>query len=148
YSPSAAGLVAVAALAFARHLPAADASDLGAGPGDCPGHAHTLRRSWVRLGHRPLGPGLPLQEDAMIVVGFVLFAAAIVIAVALIAQNPATVTVHAFDATWNVDMRWLLVAGLALTAIGLLGLSMMRLGSARYMRLRGERRALAAENKR
>jgi len=84
----------------------------------------------------------------MIVVGFVLFAAAIVIAVALIVQNPATVTVHAFDATWNVDMRWLLVAGLALTAIGLFGLSMMRLGSARYMRLRGERRALAAENRR
>jgi uncharacterized integral membrane protein len=84
----------------------------------------------------------------MILVGFVLFAAAIVIAVALIVQNPATVTVHAFDESWNVDLRWVLVAGLALTAIGLLGLGMMRAGSGRYMRLRGERRALAAENKR
>ena len=84
----------------------------------------------------------------MIIVGFVLFVAAVVIAAALIVQNPAMVTVHAFHQSWNVDMRWLLVAGLALTAIGLLGLGMMRLGSARYVRLSGERRKLAAENKR
>jgi hypothetical protein len=84
----------------------------------------------------------------MIIVGFVLFVAAVVIAGALIVQNPATVTVRAFNQSWNVDMRWLLVAGLALTAIGLLGLGMMRLGSARYVRLSGERRKLAAENKR
>ena len=84
----------------------------------------------------------------MIIVGFVLFAAAVVIAGALIVQNPATVTVHAFHESWNVDLRWLLVAGLALTAIALFGLGMMRLGSARYLRLRGERRALASENRR
>jgi uncharacterized integral membrane protein len=84
----------------------------------------------------------------MIIVGFVLLAAAVVIAAALIVQNPATVTVHAFNQWWNVDMRWLVVTGLALTAIGLFGLGMMRLGGARYMRLRGERRALASENKR
>lgn len=84
----------------------------------------------------------------MIVVGFVFFVAAVVIAAALIVQNPATVTVHAFNQSWNVDMRWLVVAGLALTAIGLLGLGMMRLGSVRYVRLSGERRKLAAENKR
>jgi hypothetical protein len=58
------------------------------------------------------------------------------------------VTVHVFNQSWSVDMRWLLIAGLVLTAVGLFGLSMMRLGSARYMRLAGERRALAAENKR
>lgn len=84
----------------------------------------------------------------MIIIGFVLFAAAVVIAAALIVQNPATVTVHAFNQSWNVDMRWMFVAGLALTAIGLIGLGMMRLGSAHYMRLRGERRVLAAENRR
>lgn len=84
----------------------------------------------------------------VMIIGFVLFAAAVVIAAALIVQNPATVTVHAFNQSWNVDMRWLLVAGLVLTAIGLLGLGVMRLGSASYMRLRGERRALVAENKR
>lgn len=84
----------------------------------------------------------------MIIVGFVLLAAAAVIAVALVIQNPATVTVHAFTWSWDVDMRWLFVAGLALTAIGLLGLAMMRLGSARYVRLRRERRALAVENER
>jgi uncharacterized integral membrane protein len=84
----------------------------------------------------------------MIIVGFILFVAAVVIAAALIVQNPATVTVHAFHESWNVDLRWLLVAGLALTAIGLFGLGMMRLGSARYLRLRGERRALASENRR
>lgn len=84
----------------------------------------------------------------MIIVGFVFFVAAVVLAAALIVQNPATVTVHAFNQSWTVDMRWLVVAGLALTAIGLLGLGMMRLGGARYTRLSGERRALAAENKR
>jgi uncharacterized membrane protein YciS (DUF1049 family) len=84
----------------------------------------------------------------MIIVGFVVFAAAIVIAAALIVQNRAMVTVHAFNQSWNVHLRWLLVAGLALTAIGLLGLGMMRLGSARYLRVSRQRRALAAENKR
>jgi hypothetical protein len=84
----------------------------------------------------------------MIIVGFVLFAATVVIAAALIVQNPATVTVHAFTQLWNVDLRWVVVAGLALTAIGLFGLGMMRRGSARHLRLRGERRALMAENKR
>ena len=84
----------------------------------------------------------------MIIVGFVLLAAAAVVAVALIVQNPATVTVHAFKWSWDVDMRWLVVAGLALTAIGLLGLAMMRLGGARHVRLRRERKALAFENKR
>ncbi|HZC73266.1 MAG TPA: hypothetical protein VE442_21405 [Jatrophihabitans sp.] len=77
-----------------------------------------------------------------------LFVAAVVVAAALIVQNPATVTVHAFNQSWNVDMRWLFVAGLALTAIALLGLGMMRLGDARYARLRRERRALKSENKR
>lgn len=84
----------------------------------------------------------------MIILGFVLFVAAVVIAAALIVQNPTTVTVQVFNESWNVDLRWLVVAGLALTAIGLLGLGMMRLGSVRYMRLRGEHRKLAAENKR
>jgi uncharacterized integral membrane protein len=84
----------------------------------------------------------------MIIVGFVLLAAAAVVAVALIVQNPATVTVHAFKWSWDVDVRWLVVAGLALTAIGLLGLAMMRLGGARHTRLRRERKALAFENKR
>jgi uncharacterized integral membrane protein len=84
----------------------------------------------------------------VIILGFVLFVAAVVIAAALIVQNPANVTVHAFNQSWNLDMRWLFVAGLALTAICLLGLGMMRLGNARYMRLRHERRKLATENKR
>jgi uncharacterized integral membrane protein len=84
----------------------------------------------------------------MIIVGLLLFAAAVVIAAALIVQNPAAVTVDAFNQSWSVGMRWLFVAGLALTAVGLLGLAMMRFGGARYMRLRGERRVLKAENKR
>ena len=66
----------------------------------------------------------------------------------MIIQNPATVTVHAFKWSWDVDMRWLFVAGLALTAIGLMGLAMMRVGGAHYLRLRRERKILAAENQR
>jgi len=63
----------------------------------------------------------------MIIVGFLLFAAAVVLTVALTVRNPATVTVHLFNQYRNVEMRWLFVAGLALTATGLLGLAMMRL---------------------
>ena len=84
----------------------------------------------------------------MIIVGFVLLAAVAVLAVALVIQNPATVTVHAFKWSWDVDMRWVFVAGLALTAIGLLGLAMMRIGGAHYLRLRRDRKLLAAENQR
>jgi hypothetical protein len=84
----------------------------------------------------------------MIIVGFVLFAAAVVLAVALIVQNPAAITVHGFNQYLDVEMRWLFVAGLALMAIGLLGLGMMRVVIARVERLRGERWALAIENKR
>jgi uncharacterized integral membrane protein len=84
----------------------------------------------------------------MIIVGFVLLAAAAVVAVALVIQNPATVTVHAFKWSWDVDLRWAFVAGLALTAIGLLGLAMMRTGGAHYLRLRRDRKLLAAENQR
>jgi hypothetical protein len=71
-----------------------------------------------------------------------------VVAVALVVQNPGTVTVHAFKWSWDVDMRWLIVAGLVLSAIGLLGLVMMRVGDSYHQLLRGERSALAAENKR
>jgi hypothetical protein len=84
----------------------------------------------------------------MIIVGFLLFAAAVVFAAAVIVQNPATVTVHVFNQYRDVDMRWLFVAGLAVLAIGLLGLGMMRLVVARVERLRDERWVLAVENKR
>jgi hypothetical protein len=84
----------------------------------------------------------------MIVVGFVVLVAAVVVAIALIAQNPGMVTVHAFDWSRNVEMRWLVVAGLALTAIALLGLVMIRIGGARHARLRRDRKVLAAENRR
>jgi hypothetical protein len=84
----------------------------------------------------------------MIIVGFVVLAVAAVVAVALIVQNPGTVTVHAFKWFWGVDMRWLIVAGLALSAIGLLGWAMMRIGGSYNQLLRGERSVLAAEIKR
>jgi uncharacterized integral membrane protein len=84
----------------------------------------------------------------MMIVGFILLAAAAVLAVALIVQNSSTVTVHAFKWSWDVEMRWLIVAGLALSVIGLLGVAMMRIGDSYNQLLRGERSALAAENKR
>ena len=84
----------------------------------------------------------------MMIVGFLLLAAAATVAVALIVQNPGTVTVHAFKWSWDIDMRWLIVAGLALSAIGLLGVALMRIGDSYNQLLRGERAALAAENRR
>lgn len=84
----------------------------------------------------------------MIIIGFILLAAAVAVAVALIVQNTGMIDVSAFNATWHVHAYWLVVASLAVAAVGLLGLAMMSASARMARRRRRERRALAAENKR
>jgi uncharacterized integral membrane protein len=84
----------------------------------------------------------------MIVVGFILIAAAVAAAVILIVQNQGAINVHALGGSWHVDAYWLLVAGLVILAAAILGLAIAQTGTARAWRLRRERRELARENRR
>jgi hypothetical protein len=85
----------------------------------------------------------------VIIIGFVFFAAAVAAASILIAQNyDAMINVHGLGYTWNVHVYWLVVAGLVITAVGLLGLALMRRGSARYRQLRREHRGLVRDHER
>jgi hypothetical protein len=93
-------------------------------------------------------PNLP-KESAVIVLGFILFAVAVAAALVLIVQNRGDiVTLHALGNTWNVHLYWLLALGAIVVVVALLGLAMMRGGSARARRLRRERKSLSVENER
>jgi hypothetical protein len=85
----------------------------------------------------------------MIILGLVMFAAAVAAAIILIAQNnDATLNVHALGHTSNVHAYWLLVAGLVIAVVGLAALAIMRSGGARYRRLRREHRLLVRDHER
>ena len=84
----------------------------------------------------------------MIVVGFILIAAAVAAAVILIVQNQDAINVHALGGSWHVDASWLLVAGLVILAVAILGLAIAQTATAHVWRLRRERRKLARENRR
>jgi uncharacterized integral membrane protein len=84
----------------------------------------------------------------MIVIGFLLVAAAVAAAVILIVQNRGAIDVHALGGSWHLDAYWLLVAGLVLLAVAILGLAIAKTAAARVWRLRRERRELARENRR
>jgi uncharacterized integral membrane protein len=84
----------------------------------------------------------------MIVVGFILIAAAVAAAVILIVQNRGAINVHALGGSWHVDAYWLLVAGLVILAVAILGLVIIQTATAHVWRLRRERRELARENRR
>jgi hypothetical protein len=85
----------------------------------------------------------------MIVIGFVFLAAAVAAASVLIAQNnDATLNVKGLGYTWNVHAYWLLVAGLVIAAAAVIGLSLMRRGTTRYVRLRREHRGLVRDHER
>jgi uncharacterized integral membrane protein len=84
----------------------------------------------------------------MIVVGFILIAAAVAAGVILIVQNRGAIDVHALGGSWHVDAYWLLVAGLVILAVAILGLAIAKTAAARVWRLRRERRELARENRR
>ena len=85
----------------------------------------------------------------MIVLGLVVFAAAVAAAIILIAQNhDAMLNVHALGNTSNVHAYWLVVAGLVIAAVAFIALAMIRGGGARYRRLRREHRALVRDHER
>jgi ABC-type branched-subunit amino acid transport system permease subunit len=71
----------------------------------------------------------------MIVLGLLFFLAAAIVGVALIAQNTDDVTIHAFKWDWNIQLYWMVVAGLAIAAVAILGVVMMVIGSAHRRRL-------------
>jgi hypothetical protein len=83
----------------------------------------------------------------VLVVGVILFAAAVVSAVILIVQNRGSVVpVHVLGHTWTGHLYWLLLVGLIIALVGVLGLALLRGGAARARRLRRQRAALATEN--
>jgi len=84
----------------------------------------------------------------VIVVGFILVAAAVAAGVILIVQNRGAIDVHALGGSWHVDAYWLLVAGLVILAVAILGLAIAKTAVALAWRLRRERRELARENRR
>jgi protein-S-isoprenylcysteine O-methyltransferase Ste14 len=84
----------------------------------------------------------------MVVVGLVVLGVAVVAAVILIGQNGAVVPVHALGGVWTGHLYWVLVAGMVLMAVAMFGLWLMKAAGNRAWRLRRERRALAAENRR
>lgn len=83
----------------------------------------------------------------MLVVGVLLFAAAVVSAVILIVQNRGSVVpVHALGHTWTGHLYWLLLMGLIIALVGVLGLALLRGGAARARRLRRRPAVLATAN--
>jgi hypothetical protein len=85
----------------------------------------------------------------VLIVGLILFAAAVASAVILIVQNRDSVPqVHALGRDWTGHLYWVLVAGLIIALVGVLGLAILRYGTTRARRLRRQRAALVAENER
>jgi hypothetical protein len=83
----------------------------------------------------------------VILVGLILVAAAAVVGTEMILANRETLTVHMWNATWHVSAFWLAVAGAAVLLVAMFGIAIAQGGATRRMRLRRERRQLAAENK-
>jgi len=84
----------------------------------------------------------------MMILGLILLAAAVVLAIELIIANDATMTMHLWGWSWQMDAFWLAVGGAIILAVGLIGLALMQGGARRSRRLRRERRDLAEENRR
>lgn len=85
----------------------------------------------------------------MLIIGLIVFAAAVASAVILIVQNRGSVVgMHAVGHTWTGHLYWVLVAGLFIALVGVVGLAILRGGAARARRLRRQRTALLAENRR
>lgn len=84
----------------------------------------------------------------MVLIGLLLIAAAVAAAIILVVQNEGNITVHVFEADYDVSAYWLAIAGLAIMAVLALGLLALRIGAAHAVRRRRERRELVKENRR
>lgn len=84
----------------------------------------------------------------MVVLGFILLALAVAAVCILIGANTGQVEVSALGGTWTVELYWLVVAGVVLTAAAILGILMIVIGGARARRQRTRHRDLERENRR
>jgi len=85
----------------------------------------------------------------MLILGFLLLGVAVAAAIVLVVQNPHTmVQLHGLGQTWTLHLYWVLLIGLVIGVVAALGLALMRYGTTHSWRIRQERRALAAENRR
>ncbi|MCW2603249.1 MAG: hypothetical protein JWN61_1384 [Pseudonocardiales bacterium] len=84
----------------------------------------------------------------MVVLGFIVLALAVAAVCVLIGANTGDVDVSALGGTWTVQMYWLVIAGVVLTAAAMLGILLIVLGGARARRQRTRRRELERENRR
>lgn len=84
----------------------------------------------------------------MVVLGFIVLALAVAAVCVLIGANTGEVDVSALGGTWTVQLYWLVIAGVVLTAAAMLGILLIVLGGARARRQRTRRRDLERENRR
>lgn len=84
----------------------------------------------------------------MVVLGFIVLALAVASVCVLIGANTGKVDVSALGGTWTVEMYWLVIAGVVLTAAAMLGILLIVLGGARARRQRTRQRDLERENRR
>jgi hypothetical protein len=81
----------------------------------------------------------------VVVIGLVLFAAALAAAMLIVQNRDSTFPVHGLGHTWEWHPYWVLVAGLSIALVGVLGVALMRAGAVYARRLRRETAKLLAE---
>lgn len=84
----------------------------------------------------------------MVVLGFIVLALAVASVCVLIGANTGEIDVSALGGTWTVQIYWLVIAGVVLTAAAMLGILLIVLGGARARRQRTRQRDLERENRR
>lgn len=84
----------------------------------------------------------------MVVLGFIVLALAVAAVCILIGANTGDVDVSALGGTWTVEMYWLVIAGIVLTAAAIVGILLIVVGGSRARKQRNRRRDLERENKR
>jgi uncharacterized membrane protein YciS (DUF1049 family) len=84
----------------------------------------------------------------MFVLGLLVLAAAVIGGVELGLANRQPVVLRMWNWTWHIDAFWLAVIGVGVIVMALIGLGTARLGLRHTLRMRRERRDLAAENAR
>lgn len=82
----------------------------------------------------------------MPLIGLILLAVAVIVAVELVLANKGAITVHLWKWDYNIHAWGMAAWGAAILFVALLGWWMIWRGSARRLRRRRERRVLAAEN--